>query len=250
MRFQSALHAFCVLFLSSFVQWVNAVTLVKGPEVKVESATATVTWTTDVAAGTRLSYGTTQKQLDQRLEGGVAAEHRIEIKDLKQGQTYFFSIGTARVPLATGTFSTGGSAATSTVVVDGKLNSSTPQKPSNTVVTKPAPTPLPKPPATGLIWGNLGSLQDHFNRHGPDFRSTSPDDYAAKAWLFLEHAKRDGLPMKWDDTDQTLRVWEGSTRTFAAYDRHGKARTFFKPSNPDYWNRQPGRSVRPAELRF
>lgn len=250
MRFQSAVLAIFVLCFGSLNQWAQAVTLVKGPEVKVESTTATVTWTTDVAAGTRLSYGTKEKQLDQRLEGEVTADHRIEIKDLKQGQTYFFSIGTARVQLATGTFSSGGSGAPATVVVDGKASPSNPKKPVSPTVAKPAPAALPKPPPTGLIWGNLDSLQDHFNRHGPDFRATSPDDYAAKAWLFLQRAKRDGLPMKWDDTDQTLRVWEGSTRTFAAYDRRGKARTFFKPSNPDYWNRQPGRFVKPTELRF
>ena len=56
--------------------------------------------------------------------------------------------------------------------------------------------------------------------------------------------------MKWDDSDDTLRVWEPATRTFAAYDRRGRTRTFFKPSNPDYWTRQPGRSVKAAELRF
>jgi pyocin large subunit-like protein len=136
------------------------------------------------------------------------------------------------------------------MVVDGKAKPNPLKKPGIPVVAKPAPAPLPKSPPTGLIWGNVDSLQDHFNRHGPDFRASSPDDYAAKAWLFLQRAKRDGLPMKWDDTDQTLRVWEGATRTFAAYDRRGKARTFFKPSNPEYWNRQPGRLVKPAELSF
>lgn len=245
MRYPFRFTTLLTIFFICAASLAMAVTLVKGPEVNVSEGTAVVTWTTDVAAGTRLSYGTRESLLDQRLEGEVAAAHRVVIKDVKPGQTYFFSIGTARVQLATGSFKSDGSGTSA-----GAPKVSTPAKKPEATMAKPVPAPLPKPPSTAQTWGHLDSLQDHFNRHGADFKAASPDDYAARAWLFLQRAKRDGLPMKWDDSDDTLRVWEPATRTFAAYDRRGRTRTFFKPSNPDYWTRQPGRSVKAAELRF
>lgn len=56
--------------------------------------------------------------------------------------------------------------------------------------------------------------------------------------------------MKWDDADRTLRVFDAKTGAFAAYDARGKTRTYFKPSNPSYWQRQPGRNVQPSQLPF
>ncbi len=57
--------------------------------------------------------------------------------------------------------------------------------------------------------------------------------------------------MKWDDSaGGTLRVWDPANRIFAAYTRAGKTRTFFKPGNPEYWTKQPGRIVRSSELSF
>ena len=56
--------------------------------------------------------------------------------------------------------------------------------------------------------------------------------------------------MKLDTTDGTLRVFDPATRAFAAYNDAGKTKTFFKPDNPTYWQRQPGRVVKSADLRF
>jgi pyocin large subunit-like protein len=56
--------------------------------------------------------------------------------------------------------------------------------------------------------------------------------------------------MKLDDTDKTLRVFDSNTRTFAAYNDQGMTKTFFKPDNPSYWQRQPGRVVTSADLHF
>ena len=44
-----------------------------------------------------------------------------------------------------------------------------------------------------------------------------------------------------DDSDGTIRVWDPKTRAFAAYNRDGTTRTYFKPGSPDYFERQPGR---------
>lgn len=105
-------------------------------------------------------------------------------------------------------------------------------------------------PPTRQTWGHLDSLQDHFNRHGSDFSSKSPDDYAAQAWIFLQRARAENLPMKLDDTDRTLRVFDPATRVFGVYNSAGQTKTFFKPDNPTYWQRQPGRMVKSADLQF
>jgi pyocin large subunit-like protein len=94
------------------------------------------------------------------------------------------------------------------------------------------------------------TLQDHYERHGADFASKSADDYAAQAWHFLQRAKREALPMKEDETDGTIRVWDPKTRSFAAYTERGRTRTYFRPNNSSYWDRQPGRPIKPADLPF
>jgi pyocin large subunit-like protein len=89
----------------------------------------------------------------------------------------------------------------------------------------------------------VATLRDHFDRHGGDFRATSPEDYAAQAWRFLQDAKAAGWPAKLD-AEGTLRVWDPRTRAFAAYTRQGMTKTYFKPGSHDYFERQPGRPIR------
>ncbi len=91
-------------------------------------------------------------------------------------------------------------------------------------------------------WGNLATLPDHFARHGSDFGAKSAEDYARLAWQFLQRARAEGLPAKVDPTG-TLRVYDPGTGAFAAYNRNGTTKTFFKPGSPGYFDRQPGRPV-------
>lgn len=105
-----------------------------------------------------------------------------------------------------------------------------------------APNPGLTPPSTRKTWGNLSTLQDHFNRHGKDFDAKDPDDYAAQAWLFLQRAKSEGLPAK-RDSSGVLRVYDPKSRAFAAYNRNGTTKTYFKPRRRDYFEDQPGESV-------
>jgi pyocin large subunit-like protein len=91
-------------------------------------------------------------------------------------------------------------------------------------------------------WGRPETLNDHFARHGRDFQANSPEDYAAKATAFLQRAKTDGLPAK-RDRDGSLRVYDPSTDTFAAYNSDGTTKTFFKPGSPTYFERQPGTPI-------
>lgn len=41
------------------------------------------------------------------------------------------------------------------------------------------------------------------------------------------------------------RVFDPKTGAFAAYNRDGTTKTFFKPGSPGYFERQPGRIVAP-----
>lgn len=237
-----------VLALACQIGVLHAVTVVSGPEVKPQATTAEITWKTDIVCGTKVSFGKNEKFLDDRAEGATGLVHTVQLSSLEEGTTYFFAFGTARVQLGSGKFTTTGNRQVPTTAVDSKAKPA-PVSPSRVPVTPKTATSLPMTvPATSVTWSNIDSLQDHFVRHGADFSASSPDDYAAKAWQFLQRAKREGLPMKWDDSDRTLRVWDPKSRSFAAYDNRGKTRTYFKPSNPTYWDRQPGRPVSGAQL--
>jgi pyocin large subunit-like protein len=97
------------------------------------------------------------------------------------------------------------------------------------------------PPARET-WANPSTLHDHFERHGSDFKAKDPVDYAAQAWRFLQRARTEGLPAK-IDAQGTIRVFDPKTGAFAAYNREGKTKTYFKPQSPHYFERQPGHSV-------
>lgn len=93
-------------------------------------------------------------------------------------------------------------------------------------------------------FGNPAKLDDHFRRHGGDLGASSADDYAAKASDFLESSQRQRLPTK-IDADGVVRVYDPRSNTFGAYNPGGTTRTFFKPSSPGYFDRQPGAAPRP-----
>lgn len=228
---------FIVVFLGGSLG--HALDLLGKPEVKVTASTATITWKTDVACGTKLQYGRNAAQLDQKAEGVVGGSHEISLANLTPGTTYHYSLGSARQQLATGTFTTAGAAPTA----------APPPSTAKRSLPTATSTPAAAPPAR-QTWGNLSTLQDHYDRHGPDFNSQSPEDYAAKAWHFLQHARVKNLPMKLDDTDKTLRIYDPSTGAFAAYNAQGRTKTYFKPGSPGYWQRQPGRPVKSTDLPF
>ena len=73
----------------------------------------------------------------------------------------------------------------------------------------------------------------------PIFAARDPEDYAARAWLFLVRAKTEGLPAKRDDSG-VVRVYDPRSGAFAAYNRDGTTRTYFKPGRRDYFADQPG----------
>ena len=62
------------------------------------------------------------------------------------------------------------------------------------------------------------------------------------ASAFLQRARVEGLPAKVDSSG-VLRVFDPRSGAFAAYNRNGTTKTFFKPGSPGYFDRQPGRPV-------
>jgi hypothetical protein len=226
----------------------GAVELVTGPEVRAGGDRATVAWTTDVPAGGRVQWGVEPGKLNQRAQGPVGTNHAVEIGGLKPGTRYHFTVGTARYPLATNQFTTaGGSSAPGDVTVPA-ASAVAPGPGIGAGGGRASPAAQPQAPPTSRTWGSMRTLQDHFDRHGADFGSKDPDDYARQAWLFLQRARREGLPAK-RDADGVLRVYDPATREFAAYNRDGTTRTYFKPGRRDYFRDQPGRAVNLREER-
>ena len=88
-------------------------------------------------------------------------------------------------------------------------------------------------------WGNPATLERHFGDHGADFGSATPEDYAKQASEFLQRSQAQGLPTK-IDLNGVIRVYDPATNTFGAFSPSGTTRTFFTPSSPTYWLRQPG----------
>jgi pyocin large subunit-like protein len=203
---------------------------------KIDSTanSATVQWDTDVVAGARVhSTPAAEVQADRT----PATHHTATISGLQPGVTYTLVIGTARVELATTKFTTPG---TSTTTTQAEPKKATAPK-ANLLAKLFTPSPKQAPP-TRAIWGYAASLPDHFARHGGDFGAKNADDYARMSWEFLQRAKAEGLPAKQDE-DGVLRVFDPGTGTFAAYNRNGTTKTFFKPGGHGYFERQPGREV-------
>ena len=248
-----------ILFSSLLMLSAQAVELVSGPKVSQNEGSITISWRTDVACGTRLNYGTELTKLDQKLEGPVTADHQVTVSGLTRGTTYYYQVGSARQKLGAGSFVFGGDspaaspppapASSPKSLLDKIVDALAPPAPAKPKAAPSAPTAARAPP-TRQTWGRIETLQDHFDRHGADFQSQSPDDYAAQAWHFLQRGKAGQLPMKWDDSDNSLRVYDPKTRAFAAYNRDGTTKTYFRPNSPTYWQRQPGRPIQPSQLPF
>ena len=203
-------------------------TLVDGPTAtRGEDGQIAIRWTTDVSCGSRVQYGPSADKLIERADGSLGTNHLVMVPKPAADRGFFYTVGTARVPLATNSF--------------GLTSARLPA--ASAPPGKPAASPRPAPPARET-WGNPASLQDHFNRHGRDFNAKNPDDYARQAWEFLQRAQAEGWPMKLDE-EGVRRVLDPKTRAFAAYNRNGTTKTFFKPESRDYFERQPGELVKP-----
>ena len=227
-------------FCAWFPAALSAAALVAGPAWAAgpTEGQVIVRWTTDVATGSRVQFGAAQNKLDQRADGELGLKHEVVLKGLTAGTTYFYTVGTARQSLATNSFTLAGDAPTKPAATDPAAT-----KPASTKPAKADASAALKAPPTRQTWGNLPSLQDHFDRHGGDFKAKVPDDYARMAWEFLQRGKRGEVLVKIDD-EGVLRLFDVKSRAFAAYNRDGTTKTYFKPNSRDYFDRQPGTLVK------
>ena len=142
---------------------------------------------------------------------------------------------------------------------DGNLIEKMP-RPGDDSGTKPEYIPLPEENHTGstvvplpeentdLImeqeitdsykWGNLDTLEDHFNRHGNDVGAISPEDYARIANEFYNN--RETYQVKVDE-EGIIRVYDPLNNIFGAYNSDGTTKTLFSPTDgQSYFDRQDG----------
>lgn len=220
-----------------------AVVVNEAPFITPTENSVTMKWGTDAECGTLLKLGLNKNALTRKVEGEVGTKHQVQANELLPGTEYFYTIGTSKKPLLEGSFTTKGKSPKGTPpppAPAAKQETKSAPKPAEAPAAKPTYTP----PPTSKTWGDKYSLQDHFNRHGADFGAKNPDDYAAKAWLFLQRAMDEGLPAKQDTSDGTIRVWDGKSHSFAAYNSDFTTKTYFKPNSGDYFTRQPGKPVR------
>lgn len=215
----------------------HAAALTGGPSVEFTNSTqAVIRWRTDVSTGSRVFFGQSVTGMTRRAEGEQGINHSAVLPALEPGTKWFFTVGTARVPLATNSFTVPGKTARE-------------RAPPKAGESTPAPRrvePSGKAPPTRETWGYLPSLSDHFDRHGRDFNAKDADDYARMAWEFRQRAKTEGLPTK-VDSEGVTRIYDPKSGAFAAYNRNGTTKTFFKPNSRDYFDRQPGELVRPEK---
>jgi len=87
-------------------------------------------------------------------------------------------------------------------------------------------------------WGNEDTLQDHFDRHGSDFDSKTPQEYAQQANKFYKNRSQYQVKV---DKNGVTRVYDPKTNTFGSYNADGSTKTFYKPTGgQNYFNNQPG----------
>jgi hypothetical protein len=88
-------------------------------------------------------------------------------------------------------------------------------------------------------WADSRTLRGHFGDHGRQFGAASEDEYARLASNFFIEGQQRGLPTRVDGRG-TIRMYDRASNTFGSYTAGGRTRTFFKPTSPTYWDRQPG----------
>ena len=227
------LRFFVLLTFALLGSRAGAAALMEGPSLAAVEGGVEIRWRTDVVTGSRVQYGRAVTAMSQRGDGETSTNHLVVLRGLVPGAKYFYTVGTARVPLATNVLTAPGGLANTPPAVTNRAAIA----PHQSVAEKPRPAP-----PTRQTWGSMASLPDHFARHGRDFKAKDADDYARQAWEFLARANAEGLPAK-VDADRVLRVFEPRTRNFAAYNRDGTAKTYFRPQSSGYFERQPGETV-------
>ena len=107
--------------------------------------------------------------------------------------------------------------------------------------------PAPGDAGTGKTWGtrvgfvNERRLDEHYDKHGPEFGRITKQDYLHQAQL-LRDAEVGGPVLQTVRTDGVTTRYDRQTGAFIAFNRNGTIRTFFKPHDGErYYRRQAER---------
>ena len=100
---------------------------------------------------------------------------------------------------------------------------------------------------TGKAWGtrvgfvNERRLEEHYEKHGPEFGRVTKQDYLHQAQL-LRDAKAGDPILETVRSDGVVTRFDRQTGAFIAFNSNGVIRTFFKPNDGErYYRRQAER---------
>ena len=107
--------------------------------------------------------------------------------------------------------------------------------------------PAPGDAGTGKTWGtrvgfvNERRLDEHYDKHGPEFGRITKQDYLHQAQL-LRDAKAGDPILEIVRGDGVVSRFDRQTGAFIAFNANGVIRTFFKPNDGErYYKRQAER---------
>lgn len=107
------------------------------------------------------------------------------------------------------------------------------------VASAPAPAPAGWGEAVGFR--SPAKLEEHFRKHGAEFRAASVEEYLRLAQA-LRDAPVGGEILEIVRDDGTRSRFDRATGAFLAFDPDGTIRTFFRPNDGlRYFQRQAGR---------
>jgi hypothetical protein len=93
----------------------------------------------------------------------------------------------------------------------------------------------------GIGFADQRRLDEHYEKHGPEFGRITRQDYLRQAQL-LRDAKVGGPVLEAVRKDGVVTRYDRQTGAFIAFNSNGVIRTFFKPNDGErYWRRQAER---------
>ncbi len=190
----------------------------------------------------------------------------MTVQNLQPGATYYFALATAKKRIATGTFSRTADGVAIALPAGDSRHPGKPCPPPNPLQRLPPRRRLPRlRPApgsafpissnarrrqrqsmrrpAGVTWGHPSSLPDHFARHGADFGARDPGGLRAHGPGSWGSARSPNIcPRRWMKRACAVSSIRSPARSPPTI-RTGTTKTFFKPGNPGYFDRQPGRLI-------
>ena len=194
MRKQTMLYAILAaltLWCVAVIAQTQSVQITNNPTIQsVTANSATVTWSTNVPAGSTVMYGTDANKLDQTAqESWGGTNHKVELKNLQPNTTYYYQVKSGEAlgsgsgitsPVAS--FKTNANGSTSA-----SAQSNTPNNNSETNVTLVAgPIPQRLKDTTARIWWETNTPSSTILKYGTDPNNLSQKK--EQAWGQQSHS--------------------------------------------------------------